>query len=591
MIHAPPKSSGSLVRLLKSIEAADYFGGRRPHLTIELPAEVDSPTSGFLENLVWPPIDQSGGSHASQVTLRHRLPRYRFTTEEASTHFIESFYPARPKDSHVLLLSPQVELSPLYYHYVLYNILHYKYATYARLTDATKALMGFSLEQPSVYLNNSAGLEPPMLEALSETEGESKIREHTPFLWQAPNSNAALYFGDKWVELHSFLSARIASRNLHHASEHKPPSRQKIVSEYYPSWMEYVQELMRTRGYSLLYPHFPVKSDALVTIHNELYQLPEEFSPTHPDFSSNPVPAVDPYDPFIVDSSAHTPSFATHQESPLLTTKLLALLPEFGPSILLDLASLPILSHDGNLISSSISESIAKTFADDFRREIGRCGGNEPIIHYHMSANDLFCHSDLHDGLPTDYSAEKQRNKKNEQVPPREIIGSPLQYPPKPAESTVKTLANEGKEIDHEFAAHLGRQNPKFGLDQDKAMTFEDDEFETEASDLEPESRVTAKMSDLKANVQTVMEDDNSKTIDIKEIALKEDKETGKPISQSSRSSSTPPDSQGSLQFSTETSTPRPITPASLSLNAPAESALGYIEADFVQPVIRHPGW
>ena len=127
-IQAPKESSASLVRLLKSIENADYFGIRRPHLTIELPAEVDKPTWNFLQNFVWPPLDWSGAPHASQVTLRHRVPRRTASEEEASARLVESFYPVREEGSSVLLLSPQVELSPLYYHYVIYTLLEYKYS-------------------------------------------------------------------------------------------------------------------------------------------------------------------------------------------------------------------------------------------------------------------------------------------------------------------------------------------------------------------------------------------------------------------------------------------------------------------------------
>lgn len=91
LIQAPSESSGTMVRLLRSIETADYFGARRPHLTVELPSEVDPSTWGYLENLVWPPLDESGATHVSQVTLRHRIPRKTTTEEEASSRLVESF--------------------------------------------------------------------------------------------------------------------------------------------------------------------------------------------------------------------------------------------------------------------------------------------------------------------------------------------------------------------------------------------------------------------------------------------------------------------------------------------------------------------
>lgn len=560
MIHAPPRSSGSLIRLIKSIEAADYFGSRRPHLTIELPAEIDPPTLDFLENLVWPPIDGSGGPHASQVTLRHRLPRYGFTAEEASIHFIESFYPARPKDSHVLLISPQVELSPIYYHYVMYNLLQYKYATYIQLTHASKNLMGFSLELPSTYLNNSAELKPPALESPKKGLG-LEPEGGTSFLWQAPNSNAALYFGDKWVELHSFLSARISIQNPSLFGGYKPPSRLKVVSEYYPSWMEYVQELMRTRGYSLLYPFFPARSDAVVIVHDELYQLPEEYLPTRRQSSINPTPTPDLHDPFITDPSAHTPSLATHQESSLLTSKLLSILPHFGDFY--DLLSLPILSYDGNLMLPSISESNAIQFADDFRREIGRCSAKDTITYSHMSALDLFCNPDQHEGSLIDSEEESTTNKEG-RIPTREVVGSPFQFPSQLARGTAQTSANGGEDVQNEFASHLSRQSLKRPADTDKQNQLGKDDTDTEGSALNLNSG-----------------DDKVVGYSSAEATLKQDQAGDLGLREP----------QVALEPNTETSTERTSTQGSPSLSATEDLGPSNSKPEFIPPTVRHPGW
>lgn len=589
VIHAPLKSSGSLIRLLKSIEAADYFGSRRPHLTIELPAEIDRPTLDFLENLVWPPLDWSGGPHVSQVTLRHRLPRNRFTAEETSTHFIESFYPARPRDSHVLLVSPQVELSPIYYHYVMYNLLHHKYATSIRVTDASKNLMGFSLELPLMYLNNSAELEPPRLESASEEGAEFIIKERMPFLWQAPNSNAALYFGDKWVELHSFLSARMSRRDPNLASDYSPPKRQKIVSEYYPSWMEYVQELMRTRGYSLLYPYFPTKSDALVTIHKELFQLPEEYSPTRHQSSTDPIPSVDPHDPFVIDPSANTPGFTTREESSLLTSNLVSLLPEPGHSNIHELVSLPILSHEGNLISPSFSASNARTFANDFRREIGRCSGTEPVIYNHMSAGDLFCNPDQSAGFLKDPPEEKDENNNEERIHSSIVVGSPLEFPPDQVESKARTLADEDEDLRNGFAAHLARQNSKLAADADKSTKLEDNKLEAHVLRLNSESRDDMTGGSSKADAKPAIDENfegataNPRKIESKDEALKINEEIIRKNKLDPLDDLEHRDPQAVLDSTT------PVSP-SLSITSQAESS--HSQAEFVPPVaIRHPGW
>ena len=565
MIHAPPKSSGSLIRLLKSIEAADYFGSRRPHLTIELPADIDRPTLDFVENLVWPPIDGSGDPHASQVTLRHRISRNRYTAEEASIHFIESFYPARQKDSHVLLISPQAELSSIYYHYVMYHLLQYKYATYLRLNDDSKYLMGFSLEFPSAYLNNSAELDPPRLRPSSPVkEGESKSGGHTPFLWQAPNSNAALYFGDKWVELHSFLSARISVRGSHVGSDYKPPSRQKMISGHYPSWMEYVQELMRVKDYFLLYPSFSPKSDAVVTIHNELRQLPEEFSRSHDGTSPAATPSVDPHDPFTIDPSTDTLSFTPRREPSLRNSNLLSFLSELGHSDLPDLGSLPILSHDGNLVSPYQSAKNAQNFANDFRREIGRCSSKMAVVSNHVSAGDLFCDPDQLEDFRIDPLEEKFVKTNGESISAKEIIGRPVEFPSKQVEKEAKTLINPGEDIQKEFTAHLGRQESKLTGDPDTSLKLENDPSDTEISSQRPEN------GDLK--VAGAINQAPIKGDPAGDLAS-----LGSPIALEP----TP----GILMESTTT----PESPSSLGMTAEVEPS--YSPADFIPPAVRHPGW
>jgi hypothetical protein len=57
-------------------------------------------------------------------------------------------------------------------------------------------------------------------------------------------------------------------------------------------------EFMRARGYSLLYP--ATTSNALVTIHNELYHVPEEFSAVSPrDGQETPAMPLETDAPFL----------------------------------------------------------------------------------------------------------------------------------------------------------------------------------------------------------------------------------------------------------------------------------------------------
>lgn len=116
LIHAYPGASGSLIRLLKSLSGADFGGGSVPHVTIELPQKIDPPTVQFLESFHWPPAGFADASGTKQLSLRHRIPKHGISEEESSVRFLESFWPTHPQNSHVLVLSPQTELAPDFFH-------------------------------------------------------------------------------------------------------------------------------------------------------------------------------------------------------------------------------------------------------------------------------------------------------------------------------------------------------------------------------------------------------------------------------------------------------------------------------------------
>lgn len=436
VIRAPPKSSGSLIRLLKSIEGADYFGYRRPHITVELPADIDAPTFRYLENLVWPPLDWSGSSHASQITLRHRIPKRSFTEEEASSYLLESFYPARPLDSHVLVISPQAELSPLYYHYLIYNLLELRYS---RSSDIDY-LMGISLELPAKHLDGSTPLDTP--------SSKTKNNDPVPFLWEAPNCNAALYFGERWMEFHSFLSNRI------YTMRSATPKPKKQITQDYPAWMEYLLELMRARGYVMFYPHYESTiSNAFATTHSELYQTPEEYAekPTKNEYGESP-PPIDPQDALEADSATHAKIKAHPPEAPLLESSLLSLIPSFEDSPLL--SSLPHMSYDGTIFSPQSRPALAEDYARTFRHEIGGCALENGKVtktptFVERSADDLFCNlNEPPEELPGQMNinpvstASQVTSNPDADVYDADAI---------PADSTVQ--------IQDEFSAHLQRQS------------------------------------------------------------------------------------------------------------------------------------
>jgi hypothetical protein len=368
VIHAQPAASGSLMRLLESLTKADYFSSAPPRLTIELPHDIDTPTKRYLESFRWPPGSKDGSP--SSLTLRHRIPQYGLTPEENSIRFLESFWPAESAWSHVVVLAPHVELSPLFFHYLKYALLEYKYSSAKTGFMLSDSLMGISMDLPSTYLNDSKSLVPP-------TKNESI----TPFLWQAPNSNAALYFGDKWVELHDFVAHSMAS-------QHKSPTpaslNEKSISKTYPSWLEHVLRLARARGYLTLYPGVG-STDSLATFHNELYHSPEEYAQDI-IVEEHALDSELTADPELHNS-------LTHKEAPLITKPLWTILPFRGdlPAFM----DMPKWGWDGTEVDEEEIRKIAEWYRKDFRTEVGRCVGDEKekkVVG--GKAGDLFCLGD-----------------------------------------------------------------------------------------------------------------------------------------------------------------------------------------------------
>ena len=479
------------MRLLKSIESADYLGTRRPHLTIELPSEIDTATWRYLENFVWPPVDSSGASHASQVSLRHRIPRRTLTEYEASARLIESFYPVRTKDSHVLLLSPQIELSPLYYHYLIYHLLEYKYSAHSKETKSSPHLMGISLDLPTHFLNDSEPLVPPLIEQpLSDRKGGTP-GEPTPFLWQAPNSNAALYFGDKWMEFHSFLTARLS----------KPPTaRTKLISKKHPSWLEFLLELMSARRYSLLYPSFSSGDEAIATVHDELYQVPEEF-PREPSTPAS-VPELNPDQPLslVYEKKDRPPPNTEHS---LSSSTLLLLLQNSGD--LPEIPNLPLLAFDGSTLTQKQANDYAWTFTEVYRRDIGGCTAEAEVTKREPnSALDLFCHLDqvydpmnvqAHDprNIPHPWSAQ-QRPQVDEDVIPAEQKESSkkeasehlARQAGKDPASRPRNKDDSSKEMQNEFQAQTERHKKQAERGEEKVVEIKDNKEETELNEQGP---------------------------------------------------------------------------------------------------------
>ncbi|KAJ9627833.1 hypothetical protein H2203_003051 [Taxawa tesnikishii (nom. ined.)] len=429
LIHAPPESAGSLIRSVKSLEKADYAGLTAPRLTIELPFHIDPFERRYLQELEWPPNGDSLVPHTSTLTLQHRVAPGKATTESNAVRLLESFYPSSSSDSHVLLLSTQTELSPLYYHFLQYLILEYRYASYG--PGDHEALFGIALATPATYLNGSAPFTPPSIKDMGSDRYAKSAKDAipdqpVPFLWQAPNADAALIFGDKWAELHDYLSNRL--RVSHERSAHAPEKRKKEVAEDQPGWMEYVLELMRARAWSLLYPA-PGDAGSWATVHQDLYQPPEEFSmparnPSAEDDDDAALPARRDDDVGETNlERGKAGGDATHAAAaaapPLRRRPARARSP-------------PLLSHSGTLLGpggADKSDALASAFRHEFRADVGGCdhrAAARPRVSHKGRTDDLFCFADVepqyaHDGGDVEGDADRDEKTAEaiaEQEPP-----------------------------------------------------------------------------------------------------------------------------------------------------------------------------
>ncbi|KAF3033309.1 DNA-directed RNA polymerase [Didymella heteroderae] len=391
LVQVPPDSS-SVLHLLKSIKDADYAGLGLPRITLDLPPSLDPTVQRALESFVWPPHAQPS---SNQLVLRRRIAHHRASQESAAIAFLESFYPAN-RDAHALILSPAAQLSPLYFHYVKYALLEYRYSAYG--LDDSSSIMGVSLELPPLLVDGKTALTLP---GVKDMHGERYAKmggdgdEGVMFAMQAPNARASLFFGDMWAEWHSFLSQRV-SKHEHSVRTGKGASRAKLVSETQPSWAEYMLEMMRARGYSLLYPA-PTRKQALISVHNEMHRAPDEFAtPDNTDTTDAQAPTPEDLDaPFLRAASSPAPP-ATLPEPPLLrhSQPLHSILPFDGD--LPEVQHVPQLLYNGAKLDPSSIAVVAAKYRRDFAESVGGCkiptGKRRKRVP--GSAADLFCFGD-----------------------------------------------------------------------------------------------------------------------------------------------------------------------------------------------------
>jgi hypothetical protein len=396
-----PADSSSILHLLKSLKDADYAGLAYPRITLDLPPRLDPSVQRALESFVWPHTRHANSEN--QLVLRRRIAP-RSSQESAAIAFSESFYSAN-SDAHLLVLSPAAVVAPSYFHYVTYALLEYRYSSFGR--DDSSSAMGVSLELPALLVDGKTPLTPPRMQdmhaaqytALASFDPDGgRGKEGVPFAMQAPNAHASLFFGDVWSEWHDFLSERV-SMHQQRKSTGKGASRVKLVSETLPSWVEYMLEFMRARGYSLLYPATTGR-EKLVTVHGEMVRAPEEFATQSSSDDKENKEASKHADldaPFL-----RAPPASAQQanpklpEPPLLThaQPIHSILPFDGD--LPEVEHLPKLLYNGHKMDPSSIAVVAAKYRRTFMEEVGGCtvpeGKRRKVVK--GSARDLFCFGD-----------------------------------------------------------------------------------------------------------------------------------------------------------------------------------------------------
>lgn len=385
VVHATPNGSGNLKRLLSSLAKSDLGAISTPHLTIELPNTIEPQVERFLGGFQWPPAQGVSSRRPNMLTLRHRIPRQKLTEEESSVRFLESFWPAQASHSHVLVLSPHTEVSPHFFHCeqlnlaraddstaanvispdLKYTLLHHRYSNAANNNDWNSKMLGISFAAPSSLLDGS--------QPLTVTHGNGEAGSGA-FLWQAPNSDAMLFSGEKWVELHGFVSQVLDQQ---HSSTQSPALlAHKEVSKKYPAWLEYILQLSRLRGYYTVYPGSETAS-VIMGVHNDLPEVPEEYESDHE--------AHDEADGEDIRDRA------TLMFDPYSRINILGTLAQDGT--LPSLSEVPVLSWDGKPAALAELESSSRDYAARFRREVGQCSEGEAAKPFDKHARDLFCTS------------------------------------------------------------------------------------------------------------------------------------------------------------------------------------------------------
>ncbi|ORZ06065.1 hypothetical protein BCR42DRAFT_337439 [Absidia repens] len=323
----------SLSRLFNSIGHSNYLGDK-VDLTIHMEQSADRVTRMFVNSFSW--------NHGTKQ-LRHRIRKGGLMPA-----IIESWYPS-DNDNYGVILEDDIEVSPLFYTWIKYNILHYRYSKSNR--DSYQWIYGISLYSPrNLELMPEGRIEFDPNDNLLP----GNFPPRTPYGSQVPCSWGAVYFPEHWREFHQYLTSRLLDLQAKppRLNIHVPNSRSE---RWKKSWKKYFIEMVYLRAYVMVYPNF---------------QDFESFSTNHLEFGTH-----------IKHDRAQTAldSFVV----PLMQRDtLISQLPDHQ---LPTFEKLPMLDLWGRLMSHETMDTVAS----EWHQKVSACTRRRP--HERFNPQDLLC--------------------------------------------------------------------------------------------------------------------------------------------------------------------------------------------------------
>ncbi|KAG0250459.1 hypothetical protein BG011_008331 [Mortierella polycephala] len=226
---------GSCIRLLRSLTHA-YYLNDKVSLTLNMDAEADRVTLQMAGSFQW----QFG-----EKFMRHRVRRGGLMLA-----VVEAWYP-QGNDEYAVLLEDDVEVSPLFYTWIKYNILKYRYSPDSSLYQR---MFGVSMYSQKFVETHLAGRAPFNPEDIFIETPEYELR--TPFLLQLPCSWGAVYFPEHWREFHEYVADRLLDIEWNKTSLQSVQIPNSRTNRWSNSWKKLFIEMIYMRGYVMLYPNY-----------------------------------------------------------------------------------------------------------------------------------------------------------------------------------------------------------------------------------------------------------------------------------------------------------------------------------------------